>query len=88
MAISALYIMGLIPATIFQCLPIRIAWERWDGEHHGKCISLNLEGWVSAVINIVLDLVVLCLPLRELSKLAMSRRKKAGIMLMFVGGGL
>ena len=31
--------------------------------------------------------MVICLPLRELSKLAMSRRKKAGVMLMFLGGG-
>lgn len=43
---------------------------------------------MSAAFNIVLDIIVLCLPLRELSKLAMNRRKKAGIMLMFLGGGL
>ncbi|KAF2732466.1 hypothetical protein EJ04DRAFT_565929 [Polyplosphaeria fusca] len=85
--LCALYILAFIPVTIFQCLPIHLAWERWDGEHHGKCINVNAEGWTSAAFNIIFDLVVICLPLRELSKLAMSRRRKVGIMLMFVGGG-
>ncbi|KAF2186281.1 hypothetical protein K469DRAFT_631075 [Zopfia rhizophila CBS 207.26] len=85
--LCSVYILSFIPATIFQCLPIHIAWERWDGEHHGKCINLNAEGWTSAVFNIILDLIVICLPLRELSKLAMSWLRKAGIMLMFFGGG-
>lgn len=86
--LCVLYIVTFIPLTIFQCLPIHQAWERWDGEHSGKCINLNVEGWISAALNIIFDLVVICLPLRELSKLAMSRRRKAGIMLMFLGGGL
>jgi hypothetical protein len=53
-----------------------------------KCINLNIEAWVSTGSNIVLDIVVICLPLRELSKLAMSRKKRGGIMLMVLGGGL
>ncbi|KAF2119774.1 hypothetical protein BDV96DRAFT_642780 [Lophiotrema nucula] len=85
--VCALYIVGFVPATILQCLPIRIAWQRWDSEHHGRCINLNVEGWMSSALNIILDIVVICLPLRELSQLAMSRRRKLGIMLMFLGGG-
>lgn len=88
LAVCTLYMVGFIPATILQCIPIRIAWQHWDGQHRGKCINLNLEGWMSAALNIIFDIIVLCLPLRELSKLAMSRRKKAGIMLMFLGGSL
>lgn len=87
-ALCVLYILTFIPLTIAQCLPLDLAWNRWDGQHGGKCINLNLEGWLSAALNIIFDIVVICLPLRELSKLAMSRRKKAGIMLMFLGGGL
>ncbi|KAF2634256.1 hypothetical protein P280DRAFT_485620 [Massarina eburnea CBS 473.64] len=87
LAVCALYIPGFVIATIVQCMPIRYAWEHWDGEHNGKCFNVNMEGWMSAAINIVLDIIVICMPLRELSKLAMSRRRKAGIMLMFLGGG-
>ena len=85
---GVLYILAFIPVTIFQCLPIRIAWDKWDGQHHGKCINLNAEGWAAAALNIPYDLAVILLPVRELSQLAMSRRRKAGILLMFLGGGL
>jgi hypothetical protein len=81
-----LYIIAFVLATALQCLPIRMAWEHWDGEHHGKCINLNPLGWASAGANIVLDLVVIALPMRELKNLALSRRRKAGVMLMFLGG--
>ncbi|KAF2008098.1 hypothetical protein P154DRAFT_614482 [Amniculicola lignicola CBS 123094] len=86
-ALCVCYILAFVPATAAQCLPIRQSWERWDGEHHGKCFNLNTEGWLTAALNIVLDITVICLPLREMSHLLMSRKKKAGIMLMFLGGG-
>ncbi|KAF1972783.1 hypothetical protein BU23DRAFT_508119 [Bimuria novae-zelandiae CBS 107.79] len=81
------YILGTTLALIFQCKPLNLAWTRWDNEHPGKCFNLNLLGWMTAALNIVGDLIVILLPLHELSKLAMTRRKKAGIMLMFLGGG-
>lgn len=84
--LCVLYIITFVTATALQCIPIRIAWEHWDGEHHGKCIDLNADAWCSAGVNIVLDLIVILLPMRELKKLAMSRRRKFGVMLMFLGG--
>lgn len=36
----------------------------------------------------VLDLVIIILPVRETAKLAMSRRRRFGVMCMFLGGGL
>jgi hypothetical protein len=87
-AISVGYIVGFVTATIVQCSPIRNAWERWDGEHAGQCYNFNIVGWTSASINIIMDVVVICLPLGEISKLALTKRKKAGVMLMFLGGSL
>jgi hypothetical protein len=87
-AVCVLYIIAFVTATALQCLPIHMAWDRWDGTQEAKCINLNLDAWMSAGINIVLDLVIICMPLRELSKLAMSKRRKFGVMLMFLGGGL
>jgi hypothetical protein len=83
-----MYMIAFVTATALQCIPIRIAWDHWDGEHNGRCINLNADAWCSAAVNIILDLIVIFLPIRELSKLAMSRRRKFGIMLMFLGGGL
>jgi hypothetical protein len=82
------YILSTILALVFQCKPLNLAWTRWDNEHPGQCFNLNLLGWMTAALNIIGDVVVMCLPLHELSKLAMGTRKKAGIMLMFLGGGL
>jgi hypothetical protein len=84
--LCVLYIISFVTATALQCIPIRIAWEHWDGEHHGKCIDLNADAWCSAATNIILDLIVIALPMKELKKLAISRRRKAGVMLMFLGG--
>lgn len=84
--LCVMYIIAFVVATALQCVPIRIAWEHWDGEHHGRCINLNIDAWCSAAFNIVLDLIVIALPMGELRKLAMSRRRKAGVMLMFLGG--
>jgi hypothetical protein len=90
LAFCVLYILGFVPALIAQCIPISLSWDRWEGEHEdrGKCIDLNAMGWTAAAFNIVLDAVVIILPLHEMSKLKMSRRRKAGIVLMFVGGAL
>lgn len=88
MVLNVLYILAFLPAAIFQCVPIRLAWERWDGTHNGTCLNLNSLAWSAAAINIVLDIAVICLPLRRLTHLKMSRLRKAGILFMFLGGGL
>ncbi|KAJ4185738.1 hypothetical protein NW755_008189 [Fusarium falciforme] len=45
-----------------------------------------MQGWMAAILNIVLDVATLCLPLWELYKLSLSRKKKIQIMLMFSVG--
>jgi hypothetical protein len=80
------YIVTFVTVTALQCIPIRISWEHWDGEHHGKCINLNAIAWSSAGVNIVLDIVIICLPLRETKNLSMTTLRKVAIMVMFLGG--
>ncbi|KAJ4312890.1 hypothetical protein N0V84_009699 [Fusarium piperis] len=72
--------------SIFQCNPIEGAWRAWDKEFPAKCNNINMQGWMAAILNIVLDVATLCLPLRELYKLSLSRMKKIQIMLMFSVG--
>ncbi|KAF2816751.1 uncharacterized protein BDZ99DRAFT_403879 [Mytilinidion resinicola] len=86
MACCVIYIVGFIPPVIAQCQPINLAWKHWDGEHKGHCINLNVEGWISAAVNIVIDAMVIVLPLQQIAKLKLSRRKKYGLMLMFTLG--
>ena len=84
--ICVLYIIAFVTATALQCIPVRISWEHWDGEHHGQCLSLSAVGWSSAAFNIILDLVVMILPIKEVKNLSISRWRKFGVMLMFFGG--
>ncbi|KAF2274394.1 uncharacterized protein EI97DRAFT_127804 [Westerdykella ornata] len=87
MAACFAYMLAFLPGVAFQCVPIRIAWEKWDDEHHGKCINMNALALAASALNMILDAIVVALPLRELAKLEMSRRRKAGILFMFLGGG-
>ena len=85
-ALCALYMLVFVLVFGLQCIPFDISWTRWDGEHHGRCINVNVIGWMAATLNIILEVTVMCLPLREISKLAMSRRRKAGLLVIFLGG--
>ncbi|KAI5196366.1 hypothetical protein E4T39_07803 [Aureobasidium subglaciale] len=81
------YIVVFVTVTALQCIPVSMAWEKWDGEHKGKCLNLNAIGWASASLNIVLDLVVIILPMKQLTVLNMDWQRKLGVIIMFLGGG-
>ncbi|KAG4028589.1 hypothetical protein MFRU_020g00320 [Monilinia fructicola] len=80
---SVAYGISFVTATIFQCWPISYSWYQWDGLHAGACNNVHLQGWLSSIFNIILDVVVIGLPLGKLSKLVMSPTKKITIMFMF-----
>jgi hypothetical protein len=71
---------------IFLCDPISHLWNGWDGEHEGRCHSSAGLAWSHAIINIVLDIVVLAMPIPTLLTLSISWRKKLGLCLMFCLG--
>lgn len=77
-----------VGVSVFQCQPVSGAWEQWDGTWEGSCNNINLQGWTSAVINIIFDVITLSLPLVPLWKLNMAFRKKIQVMIMFSVGFL
>ncbi|GIK00967.1 hypothetical protein Aspvir_004997 [Aspergillus viridinutans] len=81
--LNAGYLIAFVLISVFQCSPIKGAWLRWDGEGHYTCNNINAQGWSAAAINMVLDLTVMALPLRELYQLNLSLRKKLFVMFMF-----
>ncbi|EEQ87665.1 CFEM domain-containing protein [Blastomyces dermatitidis ER-3] len=84
MSVTIAYGTALVFAALFQCNPVHLAWEHWDGEHTNyKCSNINLIGWLSAAINIVLDIVIITLPVKQLLGLSLSVKKKIHILLMF-----
>lgn len=88
MAACVGYGIAFLLVSVFQCQPIDLAWNHWDGEHPGKCNDINAQGWTSAALNVVLDIVVLALPMPVIAKLELNKRKKALVVLMFSTGFL
>ncbi|OBS29630.1 hypothetical protein FPOA_03569 [Fusarium poae] len=69
--------------AIFQCQPISHFWHSWDGEHKGRCASVNGVAWSNGAINIASDFWILSIPLSQLPKLNLDWNKKIGIAAMF-----
>lgn len=88
MAACVGYGIAFFLVSVFQCQPLDLAWNHWDGEHPGKCNDINAQGWTSAALNVVLDIVVLVLPMPVIAKLELNKRKKALVVLMFSTGFL
>ncbi|KAJ5726071.1 uncharacterized protein N7483_007428 [Penicillium malachiteum] len=81
--INVAYLITFILISVFQCRPLPGAWLHWDGEGDYKCNHINAQGWSAAAINMILDIVVMALPLRQLYNLNLSLRKKIYVMCMF-----
>jgi len=73
----------------FQCTPISFLWSSFDDPGPvGSCIDINPYAWTSACFNFAVDLWLMALPLPELIKLSLPRRKKVVVCLMFTVGSL
>ena len=82
-AIVLCYAITFTLADIFQCTPVELAWNKWREVKNGRCNNFNAQTWANAAINIAIDITVLALPMPELLKLSLSRKKKIGVCLMF-----
>ncbi|EFQ33760.1 CFEM domain-containing protein [Colletotrichum graminicola] len=83
MALCLAYGIAFITCTALQCSPISYSWEQIDSKKVGKCNDIHLQGWMSAICNIVIDIIILVLPLKKLAGLQMKLKKKLMIMFMF-----
>lgn len=70
---------------ILQCVPIQAIWYTYLER---RCVNISAGYIAMGTINIVTDVVVLCLPMPQLWRLQMSRTRKAQLMGMFLLGGL
>lgn len=87
-AFVAVFGILFVALGIFQCQPISYSWTKWDGEHQGRCLSINAIAWANAAISITLDIWMLALPLSQIHMLQMDWKKKASVGIMFCVGGL
>ena len=73
---------------LLQCWPIHGAWTGWTGEEHVKCISITKVALGNGIINVVLDIMMLTLPIYEVSQLKLETGKKISVAGMFAMGFL
>ncbi|KAL4731961.1 hypothetical protein ACLX1H_000960 [Fusarium chlamydosporum] len=77
------YGVGGIGATIWQCIPVAGAWDKWI---EANCIDSD-KFWVGyAVLNVVADIVVVGLPILPVIQLQMNMREKLLVCGVFVLG--
>lgn len=86
LGVCVAYIIAFVLTTTFHCSPISYIWTGWAGETNGRCVNFNAFAWAHAIINIVLDLFVIFLPIPQLFRLSLGRRKKVHLVLMFSVG--
>lgn len=85
---NVLFLAAFDLTALLQCQPISHYWKKWDGEHEGKCLNNNALIWANAATNIVADLWLLGLPMRQIFQLNLHWKKKLGVALMFGIGAL
>jgi hypothetical protein len=88
MGLNVAFLLVFVLITVFQCTPLEGAWRHWDSPHEYTCRNINAQAWGAAAGNLVLDLMTMGLPLRELYRLNLSLRKKISVMAMFCIGSL
>ncbi|ATY63942.1 integral membrane [Cordyceps militaris] len=86
-AVNALFGVAFVTAAIFQCSPIHYWWTQY-GEHpgRGRCININAMGWSNATMSVLIDVVMIAVPLSQISKLNLHWRRKVGVVIMFLTG--
>lgn len=72
--------------TILQCVPISNAFLVVPKT--GYCVNDQAATWTLSALTVLQDILVLFLPIMEILALQMSSRKKVGVSLVFILGGL
>lgn len=79
------YSLVLFLGVIFQCMPIRGAW---NPTIEAKCIDLGLIIVITSALNVLTDVLTLCLPLPLLWRLNLPKERKVQLTGIFLLGGL
>ncbi|KAH8661746.1 hypothetical protein BGZ61DRAFT_463569 [Ilyonectria robusta] len=75
--------IAIVAVCIFQCNPISKAWLPWID---GTCIDLKGSFIGNAIPNIVTDVAILCMPIRQVWKLHVTLAQRLSLCFMFLLG--
>ena len=68
-----------------QCMPLRLAWDKTI---IGHCFDVLAYYRWTTIPNILVDVLILCLPVRTIVMLQTSRKRKVGILFICLTGGM
>lgn len=74
---------GIILTAFFLCIPME---KNWHPQVEGTCIPIIPFYYGLQIPNIVTDLLIIVVPIREVMKLQLNKRLKTGAMTMFALG--
>lgn len=80
---SVMWWLGVVFVAVFQCQPIAKAW---DINLPGHCISYRVLFVDFIAPNIALDVLILCLPLYEVTKLHITTKQSIALCSVFLLG--
>ncbi|KXH43413.1 integral membrane protein [Colletotrichum salicis] len=83
--LNMLVVLSYVILCFAQCQPFPHFWNGWDGAHEGHCVDLNRIGLSHVSLNITLDVIILILPITQIYKLQLNRKKKIGVMANVLG---
>ena len=73
-------------ACIFQCSPVRAAYDITIPATEKRCININAFYLANAAVNILTDVLTYTLPLQLVARLRIPRRQKIGLAVMLCLG--
>ncbi|OQD63874.1 hypothetical protein PENPOL_c008G06255 [Penicillium polonicum] len=82
--------IGITWASVdaFRCLPTRLTWVGWMHEEPGHCINFINAVLVNCLVNIFVDVILIVMPVYEVTKLQLPLRKKLAVTSMFIVGSV
>lgn len=86
LGIVVLWSVASILATMFQCIPVQAAWD--EAITSKVCINSNAQWYQYGIINIITDVMILSLPVREVLRLHTSKSEKYGLLVTFLVGSM
>ena len=83
MGLNIMLYAAVIFAEALNCIPLATLWEPWL---KGKCMDKKTLDISTAYFNLAVDLFILFLPQPIIWRLQMTKRKKAGVSIIFSFG--
>ncbi|KAI8677422.1 hypothetical protein NCS56_00632100 [Fusarium sp. Ph1] len=83
-AIVAMYAVSSVIATIFQCTPVRRAYNK---SVPGTCIDNGKFWYANAGFSIATDLIILFMPMASVYQLQIQQIQKIALVIVFALGG-